>query len=230
MSTFLQLANTLRIEAGVSGPALTTCQGQSGEMLRLVNWIAGAWMDIQRKHTDWEWLRLKFSFQTNIVTNQQIYAPLTDCGIANFGDWKRDSLRIYTTSIGYGNEMILPFCDYDDFRNLYMYGSNRANYMRPSMYSVDPQKNIVLGGPPDLTGYTINGEYYQVATPLVNDADVPILDSQYHDAIVWKALIKYGEYEAAEDALSRGKAEYGDLIAKMEANRLRTVTFGEPLC
>ena len=98
------------------------------------------------------------------------------------------------------------------------------------MYSVDPQKNIVLGGPPDLTGYTINGEYYQVATPLVNDADVPILDSQYHDAIVWKALIKYGEYEAAEDALGRGKAEYGDLIAKMEANRLRTVTFGEPLC
>ncbi|MBV8049120.1 MAG: hypothetical protein JO171_18375 [Paludibacterium sp.] len=229
MSTFLQLVQSLRREAGVSGADPITCQGQTGEMLRLVNWINSAWMDIQRIHTDWQWMRQKFSFQTNIVTNQQIYNAATDCGIVNFGDWKKDSLRIYTTSIGFSNEMILPFAPYDEFRNLYMYGSNRTNYMRPSMYSIDPQKNLVLGGPPDLVGYTINGEFYQVATPLIADSDVPLLDVQYHDMIVWKALMKYGEYEAAEEALARGKSEYKTLLAGLQANRLRQITFGESL-
>ncbi|MBV8666740.1 MAG: hypothetical protein JO269_09670 [Burkholderiaceae bacterium] len=229
MSTFLQLVNQLRQEAGVSGSDLTTTVGVTGEQLRLVNWINAAWMDVQQIHTDWNWLRFPFSFQTNTVTNQQSYNPITDVGLTLFGDWKKDSLRIYTTSIGYSNEMILPFATYDEFRNLYMYGSARTNYMRPSLYSIDPQKNIVLGGPPDLFGYTIDGEYYKVATQLVNDTDVPTLPVQYHKMIVWKALEHYGLYEGAQECIARAKQEYKTMLYRLDLNQLPTPSYGPQL-
>jgi hypothetical protein len=226
--TFLQLVQRLRSEAGVSGADPVTCQNQSGELLRLVRWINDAWLDIQNKRADWFFLRSQFSFQTNTASNQQSYTPI-QCNTTNFGNWKRDSLRIYTTSLGFANEMILPFAPYDAFRNLYLYGANRSNYMRPSLYSIDPQKNIVLGGPPDLVGYTINGEYYAVATYLQNDTDIPVLPPQYQMAIVWRALMWYGQYEGAAEAAERGTAEFRALMLKMEKDQLPTIGFGEPL-
>lgn len=226
--TFLQLVQRLRSEAGVSGADPVTCQNQTGETMRLVRWINDAWLDVQNKHWDWFFLRTTFAFQTNTVTNQQLYTP-AQCNTTNFGNWKRDSMRIYTTALGYPNEMILPFTDYTEFRNLYMYGSNRTNYMRPSIYSIDPQKNIVLGGPPDLVGYTIDGEYYQVATYLQNDTDIPILPPQYQMIIVWKALQYYGQYEGAGDALERGKQEFDRIMLLLEKDQMPHIRFGEPL-
>lgn len=226
--TFLQLVQRLRSEAGVSGADPATCQGQNGELMRLVRWVNDAWLDVQNKHWDWFFLRSQFSFQTNTAANQQLYTP-AQCGTNNFGNWKRDSLRIYTTALGFPNEMILPFAPYDEFRNLYLYGANRTNYMRPSLYSIDPQKNLVLGGPPDLVGYTINGEYYQVATYLQNDTDIPLLPPQYQMIIVWKALQWYGLYEGAEEAVTRGTQEYNKLMLLLEKDQMAAIGFGEPL-
>lgn len=226
--TFLQLVQRLRSEAGVSGADPVTCQNQTGDFLKLVRWINDAYLDIQNKHAEWFFLRTGFTFTTNTSTNQQSYTP-AQCNTTNFGNWKRDSLRIYTTSLGFGNEMILPFTPYDDFRNLYLYGANRTNYMRPSLYSIDPQKNIVLGGPPDLVGYTINGEYWASATYMQADTDTPVIPPQYQLAIVWRALMWYGQYEGAEESVARGTSEFRALMFRLEKDQLPTIGFGEPL-
>jgi hypothetical protein len=228
MTTFLKGVNRLRSEVGNSGSDLTTVVGVVGDQLRLVRWYNAAYMDVLNTHTDWFFLRQSFTFATNIITNQNSYTP-AQCNTTNFGNWKKDSLRIYTTSLGYGNEMILPFATYDEFRNLYLYGAARTNYMRPSLFSIDPQKNLVLGGAPDLVGYTVNGEYYQAPTELVNDADVPLLPTQYHDAIFYKAMTHYAGYENAAEVNARGSKEYANLMARISIDQLPTVGFGEPL-
>ena len=45
--TYLELCQTLRREAGVSGVGPASVVDQSGEYLRLVEWIKAAWTEIQ---------------------------------------------------------------------------------------------------------------------------------------------------------------------------------------
>lgn len=226
--TFLQLVQRLRSEAGVSGADPVTCQNQTGEILRLVRWINDAWLDIQNVHTDWFFLRQPFTFNTNTVTAQQVYSPL-QCNTVNFGNWKKDSCRIYSVPNGVGNEMILPFIGWDEFRNLYLYGTMRELQNRPVLYSIDPQKNFVLGATPDTSGYTVDGEYYTVATYLVNDTDIPVMPPQYQMAIVYRALMWYGLYEGASEAVERGTSEYKTIMARLQLDQLPAMTFGPSL-
>lgn len=226
--TFLQLVQRLRSEAGVSGADPVTCQNQSGELLRLVRWINEAYLDIQNHHHDWFFLRNSYTFKTNTVNPQQSYAPV-QCGIANFGAWKPDSARIYSTGLGVSNEMILPYIGWDEFRNLYLYGNMRLTQQRPVLHAIDPDYNLWLGATPDISGYTIDGEYYQAPVYMLNDTDLPILPNQYQMAIVWKALIAYGLYEGAAEAVDRGTAEYGTLMLRLQNRQLPQMVFGAPL-
>ena len=110
-----------------------------------------------------------------------------------------------------------------------MYGTMRTTYQRPVLYSIDPQKNFVLGATPDVSGYTIDGEYFAVATYMVNDTDIPIMPPQYHMAIVYKALIWYGLYEGASEVVDRATAEFGKLINRMQFDQLPGLSYGAPL-
>jgi hypothetical protein len=226
---FLQLAQRLRSESGTSGANPITCQNQTGDIARLVNWINDAWLDIQNIHVDWFFLRQSFTFNTNTITPQQSYTPL-QCNTTNFGNWKYDSMRVYSSAIGFSNEMILVYLPWDEFRNLYLYNTQRLLQTRPVLYSVDPQKNFVLGPTPDLSGYSVDGEYFNVATYMVNDIDTPIMPAQYHMLIVWRALIAYGLYEGASEAIDRGTSEFNTLMLRLQRDQLPALTNGAPLC
>ncbi len=93
---FLQLCNRLRQNAGVSGSDLTSVTGQSGESLRVINWINESWMDLQAQRQDWLWLRKSIAFPT--VANQYAYTP-AQAGIADFGAWDRETFRNYQNPI-----------------------------------------------------------------------------------------------------------------------------------
>lgn len=226
--TFLQLVQRLRSEAGVSGADPVTCQNQTSEILRLVRWINDAWLDIQNLRTDWFFLTQPFTFNTNTITAQQVYSPL-QCNTVNFGNWKKDSCRLSSVPSGIGSEIFLPFYDWEKFRNTYLYGSMRLVQTRPLLYSIDPQKNFVLGSTPDTSGYAVNGEYYTVATYLVNDTDIPVMPPQYQMAIVYKALTWYGLYEGASEAVDRGNLEYEKIMGRMQNDQLPTVYYGASL-
>jgi len=229
----IQLVQMVKQEAGVSGAAPASVLNQVDEINRLVGWINAAWLDLQSMHADWAWMRSSFSFNT--VAQQGSYTPVQAGAVlaatptvSNLGNWKRDSLRKYLVANGTAGEMILPFLEYDTFRDMYLFGSMRTNYSTPAVFSVDPQKNIVLGNSPNDI-YAINGEYYSLPTTLVLDTDVPSMPAQFHTAIVWKAIVHYGMYEAASEVVSRGEAEYKKLKLRIEADQLPTIIFGAPL-
>ena len=59
--------------------------------------------------------------------------------------------------------------------------------------------------------------------------DVPIFPSRYHMAIVWKALMYYAAYAAADEKYAHGQNQYKAMKAQMEFSELDDMTFGEPL-
>lgn len=216
MSTFLQMAQALRQEAGISGTGPVTVTGQTGEMKRVCDWIARAWIDIQEEMTDWDWMRKTVTFNT--IANQGSYAPSTDMALSDFGAWRKGSFRLYLTAAGVQNEFRLTQWDYNSFRDHYLLGARKAIYARPVNYAEAPDRSIVLGLAPDDV-YTVTGEYYKTPVTLAADADTPDMPARFHNAIVYRALMAYGAYESAPEVYQYGEKEYRRLLNKLRMDQ-----------
>ena len=131
----LQLVNQARVECGVSGPALTTAVGQTGESGRMVAWVVQAWTDIQTSKEDWLFMRESFDFNT--TANVWEYSP-TDAGLTDFGNWKRDSFRCASDLTLFRDEQLLNYMEWTTFRNLYRYANMRNTAARPVVVSIMP--------------------------------------------------------------------------------------------
>lgn len=226
--TYLELVNMLREETGASGAALTTLGGTlSRENTRYKNWINRAWGSIQSKHRTWLFMESAFNFQTTAGVQTYTAATLST-PITNLANWKRSTFRCYRTSIGVSDEQILPFLDWATFRDLYMFSTQGTVQQRPVVFSIDPDKNIVLGPLPD-AAYTIAGYYYKSPQTLVADSDVPDVDAEFHELVVWQAMTRYGFYEAAPEVLAGANDEGDRLMNNLEQDYLPQITMGASL-
>jgi hypothetical protein len=214
---FLQLVQRLRIEAGASGSGPVSVLSQAGELARLVLWVNAAWTDIQNERQDWGWLQSSFSFVT--INAQATYTPV-QCGLTDHGAWKDTTFRSYLTATGYSTENYMDMISYDNWRDTYQYGSNRTTYSNPVVFAIKPADKSICLGPVPTSDYTIIGEYFKAPTELVLDADIPAMPTNYHMAIVYRALMMYGMYEGVGDAIQRGQMEYDKLMRKIRADQL----------
>jgi hypothetical protein len=97
MSGFLELCQDLAQEAGISdGTMPTSVTSQTGEMKRVVDWIARAYRWVQRKHSNWNFLRNDFSFNTVAGTSNYLYTSAS----AEHQRWKLETFRCYLTAPG----------------------------------------------------------------------------------------------------------------------------------
>lgn len=227
--TFLELVNRARLECGVSGAQLTSVATDSAltqEGLRFKRWVNEAWREIQTQHPDWNWMRKQVSFDT--VAGQNYYTP-AQCNVTDLGDWKRNSFRAFTKAMGYGDEQLLPFMDYETFRNVYLYGNMRSTQTRPVSFTINPSdKSLILGAtPPDV--YTVVGEYFKKPTDLSADSDTPELPDRYQMLIVYKAMIFYAYYESAPEVLERAQRGEKKMLSLLEIDQIPVLTSGPPL-
>jgi len=220
--TFLQLCQRLRKEAGVSGTGPSAVTGQTGEYLRLVDWITAAYEDIQNAHKTWRFLRAEFSFST--IASTQEYTPAA-VSITDLAVWRRQDMRVYDSE---SDEQFLHYLPWSDFRVNYKFGNNRSSEGRPSVVTVKPDNSLALWQIPDDV-YTIDGEYYKSADVMEANSDVPIFHERFHLAIVWRALMYYGGYEAADERYSHGQNEFRRLKRQMDASELDDLGYGDPL-
>lgn len=220
---FLALVTQLASECGPIAP--TTVVGQTGNSLRLVNWINAAWMDIQMAHQDWNWMRTSLTpFAT--VNGQATYSPTAaPLSLTDFGSWVRDSFRVYDTVAGVSNETFLDYIPYEDWRNTYLKGAMRSTYSRPRVVTVTPDNSLAFGHIA-ASGYSIVGDYYKLPTQMAADADVPILPVQYHMAIVYRAMMFYGMFYAAGEVYQRGETEFTKMMMRLRSDRLPDIRIG----
>lgn len=226
MSTNLQLCNALIKKVGISGGPLTTVVGQAGELGRVVNWIDDAFLNIQLVEQRWNWMRATLSF---VTTAAQSTYTATQAGLTDFANWKIDSFRCYITSVGANSEQFLVPMKYDAWRDVYLFGSMRTSYGLPTMISEGPDLTLNLGLIPDSVGYTVVGEYFKTPTSLVLDADTPALPAQYHQMIVYRAMMMYASYEAAPEVYQEGQTLYSAMLKRLLRDQIEDASYGNAL-
>lgn len=234
---YLQLSQRMIAECGVSG-TIDTVVGQTGSLGRCVTWVQQAWLEIQTKHDDWEFLRSSrllgggVNFAT--VSGQLYYELGTGAGQvgvleADFGHWDMDSFRCYTTSSGINDETFLDNIPFDNWRNAYMYGAMQGVVTRPVAVAEGPQKQLCLG-PASNGNYTVSGDFYRAAQTLTADSDTPTnLPTRFDMLIVYRAMQYYAAYESAPEVYDRGMKGEGDLMPKLEALYLPQIFGGGAL-
>lgn len=221
---FVQLVESLRVECGVSGAPLTTIMSVGGELLRLRNWIIAAWNDIQTKHTDWNFLRANFQFNT--TASKQSYS-LADAGVPTLDTWNQESIWLYDPAIGISDERPLGRMSWEHFRRMYMMGSQIP--AKPIAFTINPlDKSISFGSLPD-SAYTIVGECWTEPVALFNDADTPAMPAKFHQLIVYEAMKKYAGYEAASEVMARAESEGKVLWNQLVIQQLPQVRIGGAL-
>jgi hypothetical protein len=192
-------------------------------MLRVVEWIAAAYEDIQNTHATWRFLRDDFSFST--IASTQAYTPAA-VSINDHATWIEEDMRVYSSV---ADESFLDYCMWEDFKIAYMRGAHRTQEGRPSIISVKPSNNaLTLWQLPDAV-YTVLGEYYTVPDVLSGDSDSPVFPARFHMIIVWRALMFYGAYAAADEKYAHGQNEYRGLMMDLELDQLEEMVYGEPL-
>jgi hypothetical protein len=230
VATFLSGCQDLRRECGVSGTGPSTVISQTGELGRLVNWYKQAWVEIQNKKPSWRWMRSQFTVQTVSSDDSYAYGDCTDsissAVISRFKRWYRDDFYIYLTSAGVGTQTKLMWLDWDDFKRMYLVGTQTAS--GPAHVSIDPLNNIRLGPKPNGI-YTLTGDYQKSAQSLALDADIPEMPADFHMLIVYQAMKKYSAYSAAPEVWAQAKDEASRMMRDLELDQLPLPSFGDAL-
>lgn len=223
--TFLELCQRLRSEAGISGSGPTTVISQSGEYEKVVNWIQTAYEDIQNMYATWKFLQTSFSVSTIATTRNYTLAALSLTDLATWKKDRADSLTIYSSV---SDESYLTYLPWEDFKGLYEFGSSRSLEDRPSTVTVKPDNSLSFYPTPDAV-YTVTGEYYKKAQTITADAHTPLIPDQYHMILVWRALLYYGGFAAADEKYAHGQNEYKRLLRELTHHQLPQMSWGEPL-
>lgn len=192
---FLQLCQRTVQESGtISGDATpSTTAGQSGRLLKVVNWTATAWKDIQNLHDDWKWMRAEFGPAPVTAGNQRYTAQSWQ--INRFSLWitAKETVTLYATAIGPADERDIEFMPWEEFRRRYTRGVQVPG--RPRHYSISPADEFCFGPIPD-QAYMVKGEYQKNAQMLALDTDIPELpDPMLHTVIVWKSLLLLSQFD-----------------------------------
>jgi hypothetical protein len=134
-----------------------------------------------------------------------------------------------TTFGGLRSEVFMDYLDYDGWRDAYLYGALRSTRSRPGMITITPDKSIGLG-PVPAAGYTALGDYFAAPSYMAADLDIPTLPTQFHMAIVYRAMMAYAGYESASEVYQRGEVEFNKMMRRLTIDRTPEVTFGGALC
>lgn len=214
--TRLELVRMLRQLAGVgagstgNGPASTI--SQTGEYKRLVDWIDGAWNEIQQANR-WDFLWEQ--------------ATVTVAANANEVVGTLPAYR-YVQDATYNAEGApLTWMPWANFR--LRYPSAQIVAGTPSAWTVRPDKKFVVNAKPTAS-YPLTVERYKNPVPMTADAEEPALPVEHHMAIVYKALLLYSNFEEAGVTRATAQAEYARHMMALGLTELPSMSFGDPLC
>ena len=216
MATYLQLANSLISKCGISGGSIASVSNQTGEAGRVVSWINEAYTQIQLAFPDWYWMRSNVSFST--TANQGAYpSPGRHYRPCQLEDGFISLLRHID---GRAQRVFLERMDYDTFRDIYLFGN--LDCRTPGLRSFPLRRTTPsIWGWPRIRRITrLWASISKQPTTLVNSTDTPAMPSQFHNIIVYKAMMMYGMYEAAQEVVIEGTNLYNQMLRRLVRDQL----------
>lgn len=232
MSTYLALAQKLRQECSDNGTGPSTVVSQTGEARRWVDWVADYWTELQNEQETWRWMRKSFTVPTVSGTGTYAYNAtslvdtVSNAAVTRWAKWYFETFTCYLQSVGVGTERELVWLDWDTFRREYRVGTQTDS--TPIHVSQDPTGSFVLGPKPNAV-FVISGDYQIGPQTLAADADVPEMPTRFHHLLVYGAMIKYGGFRIATEAMVRAKTEGTRLKRALERDQLPEVILAGPL-
>ena len=206
MSTYLELVQDLHTEVGAHGAQPTTALGNTGEAARLANWIKRADQYVQLLWVNWKFLRRTYSVATTATI-------ATAAKPANLKYWDFKTFRIIEP--GETDENPLAAVEYDSIKESILDTSTDI----PSRVIIMPDNSLMFEPVPDLA-YTIKADYYDKPTLLAANAQVSLIPEEYHQIIIGRAKILYGNYENAPEQIADGEEIYDEQLALLENDQL----------
>lgn len=213
MSTYLELVQQLHRESGAGGAEPTSVVGQSGEDLRMVDWVREADNYVQNLWLNWKflWNQVTLSTATGVVS----LSPPTDL---NFWDFK--TFKLNDPSIVNADDEPLGFVEHDSIKMLI----RDASLDQPSRIILMPDNSIEFEPVPDKV-YDIKADYFRTPTLLAANTDVSAIPETYHPTILGRGLILYANYESAPEIMSQGRQILGDFLPRLENHQLPNQRF-----
>ena len=215
---WLQLAQEVKRESGLTGGGPVAFASANGEDLRIFNWVAWAWRDIDLMHEGWAWRRGTATATTN---GSMTLTGLTSFSLADFGSWLPASsiynVSAYRISSGQSAENNLKFIDYDIFRRQFIQGTHTAAGLQ--YWSIAPNGDMLVGPTPDAS-HVVRADYIKDHVALSADASTPTMPTRFHPLITWYALREYGGYDAASEVWQRADRNYNSLYSALAQAQL----------
>jgi hypothetical protein len=214
VSTFLELCADLTRESGAIGTAPSSVAGQTGRQQKCVEWIIGAWRDIQNSRRDWTFLRAEWS--GSLTASNMTYTGVA-LGISRFGEFLGDRpgyhpVTVYDPVVGQDQEIELAEIGYDIWK--YRYDRRSHDARQPHEYCIAPDRSIRFGPKPDKT-YTVRGEYRKAAQTLAANGDEPDMPERFHELIVWRAIMLMSDADEAVQSLALARSKYAALYRSL---------------
>lgn len=225
MSTFLQLCQSVFREGGISGQ-INTVQNQTGEALRVVEWVKLAYREILNSDQfNMGFIRADVAVQ--LTPGKGTYTK-DDLNLPLLGQWDTRTMRV-SVNADRSDETFLIGMRWPEFRDYWDFSTRRQVISRPLNCSVDQDTNLNIAPLPDV-GYWLTLQYIQVPEDLIDNDQVPVIPDRWQMAIVWRALRHYGMFESAPEVVMRADSNYNEIVLRMTLDQSPEIVVGPPLC
>jgi hypothetical protein len=211
--TFLQLCQDLYREVGASpgslpSQAIPTTVGVTGEILRLVNYVHDAELEIQNHWQDWKWKRktlLCYTIAGNNLGIATTQGGSVSAQPADIAEWDFKTFMILPVNA----TQYVPL-DVYEWQKVRYQSFDTIDTNQPWRVIVMPDNTLRWDLTPDQS-YPIQVEYRAQPYDLKNDADVSNMPAYIGNRIIveW-ARMKYGMFENAAEQVQFARSQiYG---------------------
>lgn len=212
---YLDLCKRLRQEAGMSGSGPSAVTGQTGEMKRVVDWVAQAWLEIQNSRPDWRFMRVSFDVaisagSASIIVSSTVSHPDKKSMIA----------------VDAGGRWPLEYLEPEDFA--WLERRNGTQTGKPQYVSMDSDGTIRFMPRPS-EAFNLMGEYFRTPQALSANTDVPLMPERYHMMIVYLAMTYAGAEAEASNLYQDGLLKYERALDDLMMSQLPTLRVAGPL-
>jgi hypothetical protein len=225
MKNFLQICQDVYREGGIAG-YITSTQNQSGEPLRVVEWVKGAYREILNS----DQFSMNFLRKSSIVQLTAGIAEYSkvDLGLATLGQWDTRTMRV-AANANLSDETFLINMRYPEFRDQWLFSTRAQVTSRPLNCTVTPDTKLRIAPIPE-RDYYLNLQWIDAPVDLAEDGDVPVIPDRWIAAIMWRALRHYGLFEAAPEVVMRADSAYNEIMLRLTLDQSPEVVVGPPLC
>jgi hypothetical protein len=205
---YLQLAQSVKRESGLSGGGPISVVTATGDDARIFQWVNWAHRDICLMHESWLFRRGSALGQTSsMAMPHDLIAP--GFALSDFADWKPENNEYkpsaWRVSDGQQAEKTLSYLMWDEFRARYVMGSHDAGAV--THWTTDPSGQLMVGPTPD-SAHMVRADYIKDVVDMTADTDTPMIPARFHNLIVWRALVEYGGFDAAAEVYQRADRNY----------------------